>query len=109
MGLEIGIFGRDRCEAQLPISVEHARKVSDATGQISAKQKAFLSQMRKLVGILSFTQTSVAGEVGRVALRSLYDLVIRGGGKVDKEGWMGPRVGGDAAPENGPQDTEAKR
>ena len=109
MGREIAIFGRDRCESQLSLSAENARKASNEIGRISGKRKVFLSQMRKLVGILNFAQTSVVGRVGRVALRPLYDLVMRGGGKADEKGRMVPRIVGDVAPESGPQDTEAKR
>ena len=39
--------------------------------------------MRKLDGKSSFAQTSAMGRVDRVALRPLYDVVVRGGGKLD--------------------------
>ena len=40
--------------------------------------------MRNLVGELNFAQTSAMGTVGRAALRPLYDVVMNGGGKLDK-------------------------
>ena len=36
--------------------------------------------MQKLVGKLIFAQTAVMGKVGRVALRPLCDMEMRGGG-----------------------------
>ena len=85
--------------------MEDARKVSDEIGQISEKRKSFLSQMRKLVGILNFAQTSVVGKVGRVALRSLEDLLIRRAGwalqlvatLLPKMASMVPKLRGSAA------------
>ena len=47
-------------------------------------KEVFLAQLQKLVGKLNFAQTAVMGKVGRVALRPLYDLVMRGGGKLDR-------------------------
>ena len=40
--------------------------------------------MRKLVGELNFAQASAKGTESRAALRPLYDVVMRGGGKLDK-------------------------
>ena len=40
--------------------------------------------MQTLVGKLNFAQTAVTGSLGRLALRPLYDLVMRGGGVLDK-------------------------
>ena len=108
MGREIRNFGRDRCGAQLSISAEKAQRASDEIGRISENEEVFLAQMHKLVGKSNFAQTSVMGKVGRAALRPVYDLLTRGGGKVDKKGRVGPRIVGGVATENGPLDTEAK-
>ena len=48
---------------------------------IPERNDAPLAQMREL--LLNFERTSVMGRVGRVALRPLYDLAMRGGGKLD--------------------------
>ena len=55
-----------------------AQKLSDEIGRISEKEDVFLAQTQEMVGKLNFAQTSVTGEKGRVALRPLYDPVMRG-------------------------------
>ena len=42
-------------------------------------QGVILAQVRKLAGKLNFDRTAVVDRVGRVALRPLYDFVMRGG------------------------------
>lgn len=42
-------------------------------------QGVILAQVRKLAGKLNFDRTAVEGRAGRVALKPLYDFVMRGG------------------------------
>ena len=70
--------------AKLSISVEEGRYLPGGIGGMSEKREAFLAQNREVVGALNFAQSSVMRKVGRVALRPLYGLVAKGGGKVDK-------------------------
>ena len=60
------------------------QKVSEEIETILVEKEALLAQMQKLVGKLNFAHTAVMGEVGRVALRPLYDMVMRGGGALGK-------------------------
>ena len=43
-------------------------------------QEIFSAQMQRLVGKLNLARTAVMGRVRRVALRTLYDFAMRGGG-----------------------------
>ena len=74
---------KEECEAQLSLSHERVQKMVHEIKAILQEKEIFLAQMQKLVGKLNFAQTAVMGKVGRVALRPLYDLVMRGGGKLD--------------------------
>ena len=71
---------KEESEAQLSLPPERVRKTTQKMKAILKEKEIFLAQMQKLVGKLNFAQTAVMGKVGRVALRPLYDLVMRGGG-----------------------------
>ena len=75
------------CEAQPPLPREKVRQIAGEITSILNGKEAFLAQMQKLVGKLKLAQTAVMGKVGRVALRPLYDMLIRGGRLIDE----GPR------------------
>ena len=75
---------RGECEAQLSLPQKRVRNMMEEIKAILDEKEAFSAQMQKLVGKLNFAQAAVMGRVGRVALRPLYDLVMRGGGKLDK-------------------------
>ena len=45
--------------------------------------KVFVAQMQRLVGRHNFAQSDVLGRIGWLALRPQFDLVMRGGGKLD--------------------------
>ena len=52
--------------------------------RISKEKHVCFAELQKLVGKLNFAQTATMGKVGRVALRPLYDMIMRGGGQLDK-------------------------
>ena len=70
---------RDERQAHLSLSADMVRKLTEEIVMI-LEQKVFLAQMRKIVVELNFAHASVMGRVERVALRPLYDLVLRRGG-----------------------------
>ena len=71
------------CQAHLSLSPGRVQKLTDEISRTLQQKEAFLAQTQKLVGRLDFAETSVMGRAERVALRPRYDLVMRGGGKLD--------------------------
>ena len=70
-------------QTHLSLSPDRVLKQTDEISRILKQEGAFLAQMRKLAWGLHFSHTSVIGRAGRVALRPLDDLAMRGGGKLD--------------------------
>ena len=75
---------RSGCVALLSLSHDRVQKLSSEIEKILLADHIFLAELQKLVGKLNFAQTATMGKVGRVALRPLYDMVMRGGGQLDK-------------------------
>ena len=69
---------RDERQVHLSLSAPSVRKLTEEIVMI-LEQKVLLAQMRKIVAELNFAQASVTDRVERVALRPLYDLVLRRG------------------------------
>ena len=67
---------------QLSIPPGRVKKLSAEIGKSQKDRMRFRTKCKNEWANLA--QTSVMGKVGRVALRPLYDMVKRGGGKLEK-------------------------
>ena len=71
------------CQVRSSLSPEKVQKLTDGISRTLQQKEAFFNSNSKTTGELNFAQTTVAGRVGRVALRPLYDLVMGGGSELD--------------------------
>ena len=77
----LGVAVRDRGFGARGAAVDipgKSRKLSGEIHMLDGEELPFW-QMRKLEGKLHFAQTSVMGEERRAALRTLHDVMMRGG------------------------------
>ena len=81
---------RSTCRRELTYEIVRptfaAASVRELTYDIALifrQREVSLAQKEKKQRELNFSRTAVMGGVGRVVLRPLYDLVMRGGGKLD--------------------------
>ena len=72
------------CRAQLSAPPNGSTKQVNEIRKVSEQIEARPAQTQKLVGELNFAPTAIMRRVGRVARRPLSDLVMRGGGRIDK-------------------------
>ena len=75
------LIARSRCVAQLSIPPDRVEKLIREIKQITEQKQVSLPQLQRLVGKLNFAQTSTMGKTGRVAMRPVFALVMRGGGQ----------------------------
>ena len=52
--------------------------------ELSCQHSAALAHLQKLAGRLCFTQTAIMGRFGRAALRPIYELISKNGGKLSR-------------------------
>ena len=74
----------DKCGARLSVFPDRVNEVVGEIKKILARKEAFLAQAQKLVRKLITAQTSLVEKIGRAALRQLYDLITKGGGRIGK-------------------------
>ena len=53
--------------------------------ELADQQAASLARLQKLAGRLRFTQAAAMGKFGRAALRPIYELIAKGGGKLSPD------------------------
>ena len=66
-------------DARLFLDSKSGKRIADVRTLYGA-QEIFSAQMQRLVGKLNLARTAVLGRVRRVALRTLCDFAMRGGG-----------------------------
>ena len=66
--------------ASLALSESEIKKLVEFAGDPAQQDSAALATIQKLAGKLAFTQTAIAGRIGRAALKPIFELIAKGSG-----------------------------